>query len=389
MDIQRLKMLLKQEEGSKLDFKESLNLKTDSEKKEFTKDVIAIANSVGGRGHIIIGVRDKTKEIIGIHPEEFSEERIQQIVSFRCDPPIHLRVECVNIKDKWVGVITIFKSYQRPHQMRQTGTFYIRRGSTTDFARRDEIARMFQEVGLVSNELVPLYNLDIDVLDRKLVRNYLNKISLFPKEDMEKNVWHNLGIIHHDPETGKFHPTIGGLLLFCNHPQLYLPHCSIQITHYVGSEQVIQLIHGDMMQMLNRCHAYISKLLEGTNYPVEAIFEGIANAVLHRDYFDLTRNIGVFIGDHKIEISNPGNLPRGQNMHTMLRERNPSRRNSWLYDRLLILDESSRFLKTGFGLRGINKVFAGVGNIQLLNIEKRSMFKIVMPGMKKYKKQGG
>ena len=62
MDLQRLKQLIKQREGIKLDFKEILNLETESEKKEFAKDVMAIANSIGGRGYIIIGVKDKVKE---------------------------------------------------------------------------------------------------------------------------------------------------------------------------------------------------------------------------------------------------------------------------------------------------------------------------------------
>ncbi|MDF2547003.1 MAG: transcriptional regulator [Anaerosolibacter sp.] len=385
MDIQRLKMLLKQEEASKLDFKETLLLNTESEKKELAKDIIAIANSIGGRGHIIIGVKDKSKEIVGIDPGELNEERIQQIMSYRCDPPINLRVEYIEIEHTWVCVITIFKSYQRPHQMRQTGAFYIRRGSTTDFARRDEIARMFQEVGLISNELIPLYNLDISVLDRDLIYNYLNKISLIPSKDLEKNVWHNVGIIHHDVETGKIHPTMGGMLLFCNNPQRYLPYCSINIIHYEKNEQITQSIQGDIIEMLNRCYDYINKILEDQRYPIEAIFEGIANAVLHRDYFDLTRNIVVFISNDKIEISNPGNLPRGQNMYTLRSERNPARRNGWLYDKLVILDENNRFLRTGFGIDQISKIFDGIGKVKLLNIEKRNLFKIILPGLKRYK----
>ena len=131
MNPQKLKSLLGQKEGNKLDFKECLNLNTESGKKEFAKDVIAIVNSIGGRGYLIIGVKDKTKQIVGIDPKDFNEEQLQQIISYRCDPPVNIRVESVPYEDKYLGVITIFKSFQRPHQMRQTGAFYIRRGSTT------------------------------------------------------------------------------------------------------------------------------------------------------------------------------------------------------------------------------------------------------------------
>lgn len=76
MDKYKLKMLLESDEGPKLDFKQSLSLETDGEKKELVKDVIAIANSRGGRGYIIFGVEDKTKRIVGIKDENISEEKI-------------------------------------------------------------------------------------------------------------------------------------------------------------------------------------------------------------------------------------------------------------------------------------------------------------------------
>ncbi len=50
MDTCKLMALLKREEGPKLDFKAKINLETYGEKKEFVKDVIAMANSRGGRG---------------------------------------------------------------------------------------------------------------------------------------------------------------------------------------------------------------------------------------------------------------------------------------------------------------------------------------------------
>jgi len=40
--------------------------------------------------------------------------------------------------------------------MIQNGAFYIRRGSTTDIARRSEIANLFQENGLMTYETVIL-----------------------------------------------------------------------------------------------------------------------------------------------------------------------------------------------------------------------------------------
>ena len=71
MEIKKLKILLKKEEGTKLDFKLSLDLINESGKKELAKDICAIANSKGGRGYIIIGIEDKTKKIVGINKEDY------------------------------------------------------------------------------------------------------------------------------------------------------------------------------------------------------------------------------------------------------------------------------------------------------------------------------
>jgi len=74
MDIRKLNSILKREEGPKLDFKLRLELWNETGKKELAKDVCAIANSNGGRGHIIIGIEDKTKRIVGINDKICSKK---------------------------------------------------------------------------------------------------------------------------------------------------------------------------------------------------------------------------------------------------------------------------------------------------------------------------
>ena len=70
MDNKKLLSLIKREEGPKLDYKVRLELWTESGKKELAKDISAIANSKGGRGYLIVGIEDKSKEVIGVKEEE-------------------------------------------------------------------------------------------------------------------------------------------------------------------------------------------------------------------------------------------------------------------------------------------------------------------------------
>lgn len=101
MDSKKLLSLIKKDEGIKLDFKLKLELYYETGKKELTKDICAIANSNGGRGYIIVGIEDKTKKIVGLEDEDlFKEEQIQQIISTRCEPPIPIKVDFINIENK-------------------------------------------------------------------------------------------------------------------------------------------------------------------------------------------------------------------------------------------------------------------------------------------------
>src|SRR5713101_7315311 len=51
-------------ETTHLDFKESLNLSTAQDRAKLAKHVLAMANS--GGGHIVIGVEDKTRRLVGV-----------------------------------------------------------------------------------------------------------------------------------------------------------------------------------------------------------------------------------------------------------------------------------------------------------------------------------
>ena len=174
MDAKKISMLLKREEGTKLDFKVKMDIVIESGKKELAKDVCAIANSRGGRGYIVIGVEDKTKRVIGIDTSEFKEEQLQQIISSRCEPPIPISIDFVIYQSKNLAIITIYDGGQKPYQLRENGAFYIRRGSTTDTMRKDELISCLQENLSLNIETMPIINSDINSLDFNTVNKYFS-----------------------------------------------------------------------------------------------------------------------------------------------------------------------------------------------------------------------
>lgn len=373
MDADRIKQLLRREEDPKLDFKVTLHLKTEGEKKELTRDVIAIANSRGGRGYIIFGVEDKTKKPIGIDPKAFNEEQIQQIIYNRSDPPVPVKIEFVEYEGVMLAVLTIFKSHHKPHQMLQTGAFYIRRGSTTDIARRSEIAQMMQENGLQTYETVPLAKATMDDLDKRLLQEYFNNLNVC---DGEPNMFlmEALGFVA-ETDSGEYRPTIGGMILFGKNPSIFIPQCHVKI---ISNEGIIH-ITGNIFSMINQALDKIKDIISDDTYPYEAVEESMANAMLHRDYLDISRGINVEIKDNCIEISNPGALVSGNVALKYMRDNNPQRRNPWLYQRLLIMDHKRHFLRAGTGISRIKEAFAERGRVKFINLGSRNLFKVVFP----------
>ena len=373
MDVQRLKQILGKEEGEKLDFKACLCLLTEGDKRELAKDVTAIANSRGGRGHIIFGVEDKTKRILGIEKASFQEEQIQQIIYNRSDPPVPVQVDFVEYEGKLLAVISIYKSHHAPHQVMQTGAFYIRRGSTTDYARRSELASIMQENGLLSYETVIKTDAVLDDLDMDRIRNFFTGIQI-QGERPNEILMETFGFIG-DKGNGDFYPTIGGLLLFGRNIEAYMPHCFIKIIN----DNEVETIAGNIPDMLDKVSSRIRELINDDSYPFPAVEEAFANALVHRDYLDSSRGITVNISKRSIEITNPGAMFGGNRLYGNIKDDSPARRNPWLYQRLMLVDEKKRFLKYGLGLYNIRMAFESIGKVKFINLGKSNAFRVVLP----------
>lgn len=371
MNINKLQQLISNEEGFKLDFKLKLSLNLESEKKEFVKDVIAIANTVGGRGYIIFGIEDKTKRVVGIEslPQNI-EERMQQIIGHRTDPPIPIQFELLTYKDKCIGVLTIFKSAQAPHQMLGTGGFYIRRGSTTGIATRQEIARMFQHYGMLSFETVPCRHAKLEDLDLEMIRSYLGIVA---KEEQAQVILHTLGIIAVGDKEDKYYPTYGGLLLFGKEPQKFIPQALLEVQL---TDKTIG-IKGNILNILKefetKTNAYLPK-----GYPMEALKEVVGNAMIHRDYWNNYLYTCVIINEQSIRVINPSQYSYKMNRQLKIRT------NPWLYSRLLLLEEKKESLHFGIGIEKVKELFKSQAIIEIDYNQEDSLIEVKLPGTRHY-----
>ncbi|AJH01683.1 ATP-binding protein [Clostridium beijerinckii] len=379
MDSKKLLSLIKREEGTKLDFKLKLELFCETGKKELTKDICAIANSSGGRGYIIVGVEDKTKNIIGIQENDmFKEEQIQQIITTRCEPPIPIEVDFVEIKNKKIGVISIYDGGQKPYQVRDNGAFYIRRGSTTDVMRKQELIVLFEENLSLTIETCPLIKSSIDILNMELVNKYFSKKGIEINEENKRFLLLSAGIAFEHKEGAPLKCTYGGLLVFSDKNYIYIPNNMIKIINKLEKTNgELHIIQGNLLSMIDSAEEKIKEILP-KNYPMQAIIEAIKNAVLYREYFDLNKIIEIIIDRNKIIISSPGEFidenVKGQRT-------NYNKRNIWLYEKLISLDEKRRFLNSGRGFTIIKNSFKGKGRVKFINSRAEHSFKVILPSI--------
>lgn len=149
------------QEGQKVDLKRSIDLSTRPGRAHFAKDVMAIANSTGGPGYIIIGVVDRkqrtgnfVQDIPGVNASDVDnlQRWMAQALDHYVNPPPGFEYHVVPhpTLDRFVGVVVIPRSSHRPHRAAcageglQEGKVYVRRGAETFEAKPEEEQRMVE-----------------------------------------------------------------------------------------------------------------------------------------------------------------------------------------------------------------------------------------------------
>src|SRR5262249_7489720 len=123
-------------------------------------------------------------------------------------------------------------------------------------------------------------------------------------------------------------PRIVGALLFHPNPSAVVPRkCAIKISRYETKEDDPERDHlaqqvtveGPSYNLIHEAVARVTDIMSGIEvwsteglkkleYPPEAIWETLVNAVIHRDY-SISDDIHILIFDNRIEILSPGKLP--------------------------------------------------------------------------------
>ncbi len=104
------------------------------------KDVIALANTDGGE--VFVGLSASPKaEVTGVPRVKTAMEQIKEDVERFITPPPPVTIELLNAHDRDLMVLTIGSGGEKPYAL-NSGEIYVRDGSSTNIATRDQIVNM-------------------------------------------------------------------------------------------------------------------------------------------------------------------------------------------------------------------------------------------------------
>lgn len=295
---------------------------------KFAAEIVAMANSIGGM--ILIGVRDKSGEIIGLSDELLHDygTRIANIATGNVIPVVFVTTEIISVESagakKKILIVNVSEGVNKPYKVAKTLKVYVKQGDTKrQVSDNAEMLRLFQQGGNLLADEMEIPNTSIKDVNIIIVEKYINKMLEKTLEETElelPQLLNNINIIRNN------RITLGGLLFFGKNPQQYKPAFCIKAVSFFGNSiggkdyrESID-IQGTITELFDAGLRFFRDNLRHTQQGQDfnstgvleisqiAIEELLQNALIHRDYLK-NAPIRLLIFDNRIEIISPGRLP--------------------------------------------------------------------------------
>ena len=292
------------------------------------KTIAGFANASGG--DFFIGVEDKTNKLIGFDRKSADNERnyfnnqVNEHLTPR--PSMHisfLRYE-INEKERYVIKVHVDESSIKPLILKYKGvpSIYMRREGFTNGATYEEIIDM----SIKSKNT----QYDILVSDQKYNKDKFSDLRSFYKEhndgnELKEKALQSLGFVNEDGFL------LNGAVLFEDGYKGGKTEviCSLFSGFTKGSERIVTLNRycGNITSTIDYIMDFVEQRMNHSiiklpssrvnidSYPHRALFEGVVNAVAHRDYFLDGTQIQVDMFKDRLEISSPGSFYRGEKIN--------------------------------------------------------------------------
>ena len=332
-------------ENSGVEFK-----RDDIRPEHLAKEIVALVNFQGGR--ILLGVEDNGA-ISGLQRPDM-EEWVMNVFADKVHPLVLPFYEEVNMGEAGrVAVLTFPQGNSKPYVRRHKGAeeIFIRIGSTSRAATREQQMRLYEIGGMLHTEALPVSRTSSADLDGVRIENYLEDIIRDPALPDSPQTWEErLANLSFLVEPGGL-CTVAGMVLFGKQPRRHLRQAGLRVFAFSGKTKEYQarldlimdaplaarfdvrdggrhvIDDGLTEKFLRAIEPFITEepnritggLRREKNrlYPIEAIREIVINALVHRDW---TRSVDIEVGlyEDRLEVISPGGLHNSMTVEKMI-----------------------------------------------------------------------
>ena len=291
---------------------------------DFGDEVAAMVN--GGGGSIVLGVDDRSRDILGIPVDRLDtvEGWVREICNDSVSPPVDAVIRKIELPGASGDLVALIRvDVDRSLFVhRSPGGYYRRMGSSKRELPPEVLARLFQErsqsrVIRFDQSAVP--RTSPEDVDEKMVGRFLRRETAVTEEALGK-----LRIVAAD-ESGILRITVAGVLMCTESPGRWLPHAQIQAVSYAGERtdinyqtdardyvgpldaQIFGALNFVRRNMLMGATKTTARM-ERPQFSERAVFEALVNAVAHRDYSMAGARIRLHLFGDRMELYVPGDL---------------------------------------------------------------------------------
>lgn len=289
------------------------------------KIAVALANADGGE--FLVGIADEKdepdieKRWQGLANIEALNSHLQTL--FDVQPSLDLRYEFLKREDKDGYVLRVMVEKSSEVHKTSDQTVYQRHGAQSlPIKDPQKISQLSFAKGSTTYEDQLLTQVPTEqIVEAAELRSFLADYS--PKTDPLEFVL-NQNLL----DSRTWEPRVASTLLFHCAPSAVVPRkCAVKITryetreddperHHLAEQRTIEgpcyhLIHNTVaavMEIMSSVKVWTTDGLKELDYPPEAIWEVLVNAIIHRDY-SISDDIQILIFNDRIEMLSPGRLP--------------------------------------------------------------------------------
>ena len=291
---------------------------------DFADELAAFANGRGGT--LVLGVDDKTREILGVPIEHIDtvESWVREICNDAVKPSIDAVIRKLELPDstgKLVPVIRVDVA-RSLFVHKGPGGYFRRLGSSKREMAPEVLARLFQERSqsrVIRFDESPVPSTTPAEIDLQLASRFIRG-----GDEPTDTTLRKLRIVSEDDD-GIPRLTVTGVLLCTREPQRWMPHAEIQAVSYASDRrdasyqtdareiggpldaQVREALHFVRRNMLVQATKVLARR-EIPQFSERAMFEALVNAVAHRDYSMAGARVRLHMFGDRIELYVPGGL---------------------------------------------------------------------------------